>query len=725
MKRALVLLFTILFFNLLYADIAVKSFQRLDRDMTARIDAPKRDQNGDVCAIIKVVTPETGFAWESDGLGIIAAEHKTGEYWIYIPHGAGVRRLTIKHQLLGVLRDYLYPIPIEKATVYEMVLTTGRVITTVEETIHSYWLTIKSDPEDALIYFQDQYAAKGEYPVKIKPGRYSYRVERDMYHTEAGIVEIGTENKVLEVKLKPAFGHINITTQPESGAEVFMDGKPLNQQTPCTTDAIASGEYTLMLVKDMYQTNSQRIKVEDGKTTQVNVNLQPNFADLTVNSTAGAEIYINNQQKGTSNWSGRLIPAVYSLEARLTSHRPAKQDIEIIAGENQTINLQPLPIYGSLDVVTKPTGARITIDGKDYGTTPNTVNKLLVGNYTVELSKAGFASVKKEVIVTEGKSVMLSETLVDGRQVTINSTPQGANLYVDGVSMGTTPYHGSLTFGNHALKIEKDDKTATKNITIDQTGGETNFALFFEPQNFTETAAGSNIDMVYIKEGTFMMGSPTNEKDRESDETQHQVSLSGFYIGKYTVTFDQYDAFCTATNRSKPNDNGWGRGKRPVINVNWIDANAYCNWLSQKTGKTYRLPTEAEWEYACRAGTTTPFNTGNNLTTAQANYDGNYPYNNNSKGIYRAKTLAVGSFAPNAWGLYDMHGNVWEWCNDWYGTYSSGSQTNPQGPNSGSDRVLRGGSWGGDAGGCRSANRNGRNPDYRYGNYSFRVVLVP
>ena len=633
--------------------------------------------------------------------------------------------MTIKHQLLGVLRDYIYPIPIEKATVYEMVLTTGRVITTVEETIESQWLLIKPEPNDALIYVNDEFITAEEYQNKLKPGRYNYRVEKPLYHTEVGVVEITNEKKELLVQLKPAHGFVKIDAKPENNAQVYIDGKLLTGRTPLTSEPIASGEHTVQVIKEMYQPFAQKLNVADGQTTAITANLQPNFAEINLTAPNNATLYINGEQKGKGNWSGRLSAGVYSVEAQASGHRAARQDIEVVTGDKKTINLQPTPIYGSLDIMTNPSGATITVNGKNYGTSPNTVNQLLIGNYTVELSKAGYATVKKEVVVAAGKAVMLSETLADGRQVTINFTPQGANLYVDGVSMGTTPYHGSLTFGNHALKIEKDDKTATKNITIDQTGGETNFALFFEPQNFTETAAGSNIDMVYIKEGTFMMGSPTNEKDRESDETQHQVSLSGFYIGKYTVTFDQYDAFCTATNRSKPNDNGWGRGKRPVINVNWIDANAYCNWLSQKTGKTYRLPTEAEWEYACRAGTTTPFNTGNNLTTAQANYDGNYPYNNNSKGIYRAKTLAVGSFAPNAWGLYDMHGNVWEWCNDWYGTYSSGSQTNPQGPNSGSGRVLRGGSWYFDAWFCRSAFRNSINPDSRINNNGFRVVLVP
>jgi formylglycine-generating enzyme required for sulfatase activity len=211
------------------------------------------------------------------------------------------------------------------------------------------------------------------------------------------------------------------------------------------------------------------------------------------------------------------------------------------------------------------------------------------------------------------------------------------------------------------------------------------------------------IAWVPIPAGTFTMGSPTNEVNRGDDETQHQVTLSAFKMSKHEVTFEQYDAFCDATGRSKPSDKGWGRGNRPVINVSWDDATDFAEWMG------CRLPTEAEWEYAARAGTTTPFSTGNNLTFLQANFNGQ-------------KTLPVGSFAANAYGLFDMYGNVWEWCSDWYGDYSTSAQTNPKGASSGSLRMIRGGSWFDYSYLSRSAIRTGYTPVNRIFSVGFRLV---
>ncbi len=248
--------------------------------------------------------------------------------------------------------------------------------------------------------------------------------------------------------------------------------------------------------------------------------------------------------------------------------------------------------------------------------------------------------------------------------------------------------------------------------------------------------------MVFIPAGNFFMGSPTGENRRENDETSHRVSVSSFFLAQRELSFDEYDAFCLAVSWQRPDDDGAGRGDRPVIHVSWLDAVEYCNWRSQQEGlrkaytispnailcdwssEGYRLPTEAEWEYACRAGTSTPFWNGASISVDQANWDGRQPYAGEPKGIFRGKTMPTGSFPPNSWGLYDMHGNVWEWCWDIYGPYGYTDERDPRGPTGDIEarRVYRGGSWSSFARLCRSARRNSFYPSYVYDNIGFRLA---
>jgi formylglycine-generating enzyme len=233
---------------------------------------------------------------------------------------------------------------------------------------------------------------------------------------------------------------------------------------------------------------------------------------------------------------------------------------------------------------------------------------------------------------------------------------------------------------------------------------------------------------VWIPPGSFMMGSPREEKEKESlgmDETQHKVTLTkGFYMGVHLVTQDQWQAVM-GNNPSYFKD----EKNLPVETVSWDDCQAFIKNLREKDKKPYRLPTEAEWEYSCRAGTKTPFHFGETISTDQASYNGNstddlirYPYGNWEKGK-RYKTTPVGSFPTNAWGLHDMHGNLCEWCQDWLGNYPQNDVGDPQGPDAGQYRVLRGGSWLHHPRDCRSAYRLGHVPGYRILNFGFRLCI--
>ena len=285
------------------------------------------------------------------------------------------------------------------------------------------------------------------------------------------------------------------------------------------------------------------------------------------------------------------------------------------------------------------------------------------------------------------------------------------------------------------IYIQKSQNKKDNNVYAQNNNGEQQNA------NITQTDDG----LIFIKGGTFNMGSPENELQRNEDEKQHSVTVSDFYIGKYEVTQKEYQEV-TGENPS------YFKGEDlPVENVTWYDAINYCNLLSEKQGlepvyeingenvtwskekNGYRLPTEAEWEYAGRAGTTTVFNTENSISADEANFYGHYPYGieenyfsqenlDTKPGVYRQTTTKVGSFSPNKWGLYDIHGNVREWCFDYYGTYDLENTNNPSGPANGTLRVNRGGSWNDYAKHMRSAYRGSFEPDQAMNNTGFRIV---
>lgn len=270
--------------------------------------------------------------------------------------------------------------------------------------------------------------------------------------------------------------------------------------------------------------------------------------------------------------------------------------------------------------------------------------------------------------------------------------------------------------------------------------------------------------MVTLPAGEFLMGAEQSpqevvakgggqEKYYLREHPQHRVVISRpFRLAVTPVTNDEFAAFVAATGYVSDAERqgsgqvwqkGWvavpgadwrhprgpgsgieGRGDYPVVQVSWQDAQAYCAWLSQVTGQAFGLPSEAQWEYAARAGTTTPFYTGHTITTDQANYFGRRPYDGGPVGIYRQDSTPVGSFPANPWGLKDMHGNVWQWCADWFdpGYYAGSPLTDPPGPAQGRERVLRGGAWNLPAEDVRSARRYGRPPQLGHNLVGFRLA---
>lgn len=271
------------------------------------------------------------------------------------------------------------------------------------------------------------------------------------------------------------------------------------------------------------------------------------------------------------------------------------------------------------------------------------------------------------------------------------------------------------------------------------------YFFVFKDENNNQLTEKANDGLILIKGGTFKMGSSEDESQRENDELQHEVIIDDFYISPYEVTGEEYEEIMGENPSTFKGQN------LPVENVSWYEAIEYCNKLSEKEGLTpvyqiegdkvswdlsangYRLPTEAEWEYAARAGTTTPFNTETSISDEEANYYGHYPYGieenyfsqdslETKPGEYRQTTIEVGSFSPNKWGLYDMHGNVREWVYDYYGEYDVENNDNPTGPDTGSLKVNRGGRWNDYAKHLRSAFRSSLPPEQSSSNLGFRIA---
>ncbi len=251
---------------------------------------------------------------------------------------------------------------------------------------------------------------------------------------------------------------------------------------------------------------------------------------------------------------------------------------------------------------------------------------------------------------------------------------------------------------------------------------------------FTEDlGSGVTLEAISIPGGEFVMGS-TNEEAGAYERPHHKVTLEPFFMGKYQVTQAQWRAVAALpkSNRHLDTDPSWfkdppsSRGSRPVEQVSWYDAVEFCERLSRKTGREYRLPSEAEWEYACQAGTNAPFHCGETITTDLANYNGDH-YGSGPEGEYRQETTTVGSFPPNVFGLCDMHGNVWEWCADFWHQEYTDAPTDGSVWLEGGDRLHRpgrGGSWLNDPRYCRSACRRPNEADSRYNCLGFRVVCV-
>ena len=379
-------------------DLAVADFSLDETDLTANLQGTTvLDQNGEKCALIKIFTTATGFTFDVGSLGVQKVEQKTGEIWLYVPHG--VRRVTINHSQLGMC-DYTFPTSIVKARTYRMRLVAGQVQTTVRKAVTSQYVIFKVSPLKGSVEINGQMfdVVDGGASVRLPFGTYDYTVRAPRYN-------------------------------PMSGKVTVND--PQNKHT-------------------------------------VSVSLEPAFASVTMSVDADAEIWINDQKRGTRTFTGELSYGTYLVECRQQGHRSSQQEI-ILTKENagQQISLpKPTPIYGSIDINSTPIEADIYIDDKKIGVSPMFVQDYLIGTHTIKLSKAGHSEFSQVITVEEGQTFEVNAKLENGREVAI-STASGAEIFVDGKSVGNTQYTGNLTFGSHtAYAMLNGKRSGEKKIDI-------------------------------------------------------------------------------------------------------------------------------------------------------------------------------------------------------------------------------------------------------------------
>ena len=391
-------------------ELAVESFALLPNDMTARTLQPVRDANGEQTALIKVVTTEQGFDFDGGSLGIVKVLQQPGEIWVYVPDRA--RSVTIRHGKLGVLRNYAYPVPIASGNVYEMKLSHGTVEVVVKpREIVTEWFVVSSTPAGADVYLDDQAVGKTPFSAELPEGRYNWRVERNLYQSEAGIAELKAGNRIaLDLALKPNFGRIELSSAPDAGAKVLLNGIDIGKQTPCVLDELPVGSYTLTVSHEWFETTSQSVTVAAGDVKQLDIAMQPTFGELALLPLDGVAYYVNEKLAGDE--VQRLAPGVYTVEARKAGHGNARAQVVIERGKRQTPELVPNPLYGKLRIQSQPFGARIEVDGVYVGETPYTVRDLLVGKHSVTVSLDGYTTETNEITVQEETTVDVSIPLV-------------------------------------------------------------------------------------------------------------------------------------------------------------------------------------------------------------------------------------------------------------------------------------------------------------------------
>jgi formylglycine-generating enzyme required for sulfatase activity len=508
----------------------------------------------------------------------------------------------------------------------------------------------------------------------------------------------------VDVKLTRGKGRITVFTSPKD-ISFQLDGRRIDERSPVTLPEVIAGMHTISGAADGYYAKKIKVKVMPNQITRANLSLekwQPGKL-LVKTIPEAAQIRILNIKRPFSQ--GMLLdPGRYKIEVSAQNYLK-KQQWVTLSGEPEKKCSVKLTALGAIDASAIPEGASVYLDDKPVGTTPCRIPGLNSGTHTLRFEKTNFMPLSKKVPVRIGRIQEVKVRMMSARDYRLYEK----HLQGGQTALAKGDKKNAVQAFKAALAIKKEDSAALKGLkTIDQ--------LPDHGDTFTNHLG---MKFIYIAPGSFFMGSPSTEPGRDPDERRHKVTLtSGYWLQATEVTQGQWQALM-GNNPSRFNDAG---KNFPVESVSYADVQKFIRRLNvASTPQQYRLPTEAEWEYGARGGSSKAFANGD-ISNLGCGKDGKLRKTAWYCGTAGEQPHPVGKKKPNAWGLYDMHGNVWEWCRDWYGAYPFGEAIDAKGPLDGKYRISRGGSWYDGAGLCRSAYRGRFSPGRRSGDLGFRLV---
>ena len=519
------------------------------------------------------------------------------------------------------------------------------------------WVYLTDGSKEIVIFLKHGKSLKiyfPDYGINGVMGKCTYVLDWVKSASEAEAVDAGGNFYALSVQPRNAVVTIDGVLQSSSSDGEYSSMLPY-------------GTHTYRVEAGGYISKSGSFLVSSGDMTPISVSLLSAMATVSITCpTPAVSLYVDKKSVGSAPWSGSLKEGMHLVEVRKSGYRSQQKTIQLAQQQKLDVAFCELvAIQGNLSVNYKPFGSDVYVDGKKLGQSPRVFNGLLVGNHQVEIRKDGYVTDRKTVSISEGQTASIVGTLASNALASSSTNNSGYS---------SSPSSASSTSNTISIPVKN----------------------------------GINIEMVKVEAGTFMMGATSEMKKPNADEKPvHQVTLTNdYYMGKYEVTQALWQAVMGSNPSNFKGDN------LPVERVSWNDCQKFISKLNSMTGRKFRLPTEAEWEYAARGGKKSKryqYSGSSNISKV-AWYDGN-------------STHVVGTKQSNELGFYDMSGNVYEWCQDWKGSYSSSSQTNPIGATSGSYRVVRGGSWFLNASFCRSSFRLYYTQDERLNRLGLRLVL--